>query len=101
MFDPVVEEDSRAPKVTTELGSGEEKMRAQFREGKPKDVSPTGPSNLQNLEKPVVEQMQKLVFGAPTVISSIPGPSSDPEETLVEEPKVKKRRHTQERSNDF
>ena len=100
MFDPIVEEDSWLPKVSTELGSGEEKMEAEFREGKSKDVSPTEPSNLQNEEKPVVDQMQKLVFGAPTVISSMPGPSSDPEATLVEEPKVKKRRRTQERSND-
>jgi len=100
VFDPIVEEDSRLPKVSTELGSGEEKMEAEFREGKSKDVSSTEPSSLQNEEKPVVDQMQKLVFGAPTVISSMPGPSSDPEATLVEEPKVKKRRRTQERSND-
>ena len=103
VFDPIVEEDSRLPKVSTELGSGEEKMEAEFREGKSKDVSPTEPSNLQNEEKSVVDQMQKLAFGAPTVISSMPGPSSDPEATLVEEPKVKKRRRsrTHERSNVF
>ena len=95
MFDPIVEEDSRLPKVSTELGSGEENLEADFREGNSKDVSPTEPFNLQNLD-----QMQKLVFGAPTVISSMPGPSSHVEATLVEEPKVKKRRRTQERSND-
>ena len=100
VFDPIFEEDARLPKVSTELGSGEEKMEAEFREGKSKDVSSTEPSSLQNEEKPVVDQMQKLVFGAPTVISSMPGPSFDPEATLVEEPKVKKRRRTQERSND-
>ena len=43
VFDPIVEEDSRLPKVSTELGSGEEKMEAEFREGKSQDVSPTGP----------------------------------------------------------
>ena len=99
VFDPTVEGDSRLPKVTTELGSGEEKMVTEFREGEPKDVSPTDPSNLQNLEKPVVEQMQKLVFGAPNN-SPKPAPSSDHEATLVGETKVKKRRRTQERSND-
>ena len=90
VFDPTVEGDSRLPKVTTELGSGEEKMVTEFREGEPKDVSPTDPSNLQNLEKPVVEQMQKLVFGAPNN-SPKPAPSSDHEATLVGETKVKKR----------
>ena len=89
VFDPIVEEDSRLPNVASELGSGEEKMEAEFREGKTKDVSPTGASSLQNEEKPVVEQMQKLVFGAPTIISSKPAPSSDLEVKLVEEPKVK------------
>ena len=100
VFDPIVEEDSRLPKITTEPGSVEEKMEAEYREGKPKDVSPTGPSNLQNLDKPVVEQMQKLVFGAPTIKSPKPAPSSDLEAPLVEEPKVKKRRRTQERLDD-
>jgi len=100
VFDPIVEEDSRLSKNTTELGSGEEKMEAEFRDGKPKDVSPTGPSNPQNEEEPVVEQMQKLVFGAPTIISPRPAPSSDLEAALVEEPKVKRRRRTQERSNE-
>ena len=89
VFDPIVEEDSRLPNVASELGSGEEKMEAEFREGKTKDVSPTGASSLQNEEKPVVEQMQKLVFGAPTIISSEPAPNSDLEVKLVEEPKVK------------
>ena len=42
VFDPIVEEDSRLPKVASEVGSGEEKMEAEFREGKTKDVSPTG-----------------------------------------------------------
>jgi len=100
LFDPIVEEDSGLPKVTTDLGSGEEKMQAEYREGKSKNVSPTSPSHLQNLEKPVVEQMQKLVFGAPTINPPKPAPSFDHEATLVEEPKVKKRRRTQERSND-
>ena len=100
VFDPIVEEDSRLPKVASEVGSGEEKMEAEFREGKTKDVSPTGASSLQNEEKPVVEEMQKLVFGAPTIISSKPAPSSGREVKLVEEPKVKKRRRTQERSNE-
>ena len=100
VLDPIVEEDSRLSKNTTELGSGEEKMEAEFRDGKPKDVSPTGPSNPQNEEEPVVEQMQKLVFGAPTIISPRPAPSSDLEAALVEEPKVKRRRRTQERSNE-
>ena len=40
VFDPIVEEDSRLSKNTTELGSGEEKMEAEHREGKPKDMSP-------------------------------------------------------------
>ena len=100
LFDPIVEEDSGLPKVTTDLGSGEEKMQAEYREGKLKNVSPTSPSHVQNLEKPVVEQMQKLVFGAPTINPPKPAPSFDHEATLVEEPKVKKRRRTQERSND-
>jgi len=100
MFDPIVEEDSWLPKVSTELGSGEEKMEAEFREGKSKDVSPTEPSNLQNEEKPVVDQMQKLVFGAPTTISPKLTPSSVLEATTVEEPKIKKRRRTQERSSE-
>jgi len=101
VFDPIVEEDSRLPHVASELGSGEEKMEAEFREGKTKDDSSTGASILQNKEKPVVEQMQKLVFGAPTIISSKPASNSDLVEVkLVEEPKVKKRRRTQERSNE-
>ena len=101
VFDPTVEEDSRLSKDTTELGSGEEKMVAEFREGKPKDVSPSLPYNPQNEEKPVGEQMQKVMFRAPTIISSKPAPSSNFEATHVEEPKVKKRRRsrTQERSN--
>jgi len=99
VFDSIVEEDSRLAKVSTELGSGEEKMEAEFREGKSQDVSPTEPSNLQNDEKPVVDQMQKFVSGAPTTISPKPTPSSDLEATIVEEPIVKKRRRTQERSS--
>ena len=103
VFDPTVEEDSRLPKDTTELGSGEEKMEAEFREGKPNDVTPSLPYNPQNEEKPVEEQMQKVVFGAPTITSSKPAPSSYLEATHVEEPKVKKRRRsrTHERSNVF
>ena len=100
LFDPIVEEDSGLPKVSTDLESGEEKMQAEYREGKSKNVSPTIPSHLQNLEKPVVEQMQKLVFGAPTINPPKPAPSFDHEATLEEELKVKKRRRTQERSND-
>ena len=101
LFDPIVEEDSGLPKVTTDLGSGEEKMQAEYREGKLKNVSPTSPSHVQNLEKPVVEQMQKLVFGAPTINPPKPAPSFDHEATLEEELKVKKRRRTQERSNEL
>jgi len=102
VFDPIVEEDSRLPKVTTEPGLGKEKMEVDFREGKSKNVSPRGSSNRQNLEKPVEEQMQKLVFGAPTISSPKPALGSDHEATLVDEPKVKKRRRsrTQERSNE-
>ena len=40
LFDPIVEEDSGLPKVTADLGTGEEKMQAKHREGKPKDMSP-------------------------------------------------------------
>ena len=38
LFDPIVEEDSGLPKVTADLGTGEEKMQAEYREGKSKNV---------------------------------------------------------------